>query len=59
MQHQLFSLGSTVRKPTILSLPQLKSNLWGTWEAQWVKHLLSAQVTISRSWDGILHWALC
>jgi len=58
-QCQLFSLSSTIRKSTIFSVPQLKSNLWGAWVAQSVKHLPSAQVTISGSWDRVLRWALC
>ena len=31
----------------------------GTWVAQSVKHLPSAQVMIPGSWDGALHWAPC
>ena len=31
----------------------------GTWVAQEVKHLPSAQVMISGSWDGALHQAPC
>ena len=33
--------------------------LRGTWVAQSVKHLPSAQVRIPGSWDRILHWAPC
>ena len=36
-----------------------KKWLRGTWVAQLVKHLPSAQVMISRSWDPAPHWALC
>ena len=38
---------------------QLKNTFWGTWVAQLVKHLPLAQVMISRSWDGGLHWTCC
>ena len=32
---------------------------WGAWVAQSIKHLPSAQVMISGSWDRALHWAPC
>ena len=35
-----------------------KEPFWGTWVAQLVKHLPSARVMISGSWDGVLHLAL-
>ena len=31
----------------------------GTWMAQLVKGLPSAQVMIPESWDQVLHWAPC
>ena len=33
--------------------------VWSAWVAQLVKHLTLAQVMISGSRDGALHWALC
>ncbi|XP_045664595.1 ubiquitin-conjugating enzyme E2 variant 3 isoform X4 [Ursus americanus] len=33
--------------------------VWGTWVAQSVKRLPSAQAMISGSWDQALHWAPC
>ena len=38
---------------------QLSRPSIGTWVAQPVKHLLSAQVMISRFWDEVWHWVLC
>ena len=32
---------------------------WGTWVAQWVKHLPSAQIMIPGSWDGAPHGDPC
>ena len=37
----------------------LKIMVRGTWVAQLVKHMPSAQVMISGSWDQALHWAQC
>ena len=37
----------------------VESDLRGTWVAQSVRHLPSAQVMIAGSWDGVLRWALC
>jgi len=35
------------------------SEVWGAWVARSVKHLPSAQVMISGSWDGARHQASC
>ena len=51
---------SRVRE-TILEISNLKNQNSGVpgWMAQSVKHLSSAGVMISRSWDQAPHWALC
>ena len=44
---------------TAVKSPSKSYEMWGTWEAQLVKHLLSAQVMILGSWDRAPHQAPC
>ena len=54
-----FSGGKVYSEGEILKNKEYNKEFQGTWEAQSMKHLPSAQVMIPRSCDGVLCWAPC
>ena len=54
----LVNTWNSVCKGSICIAIDVRTQAWGAWGAQLVKHLPSTQVMIPGSWDRALHWAL-